>query len=256
MCMEICSHEIAFEWIRSGRDDQPFGRGDSRWVGNFVSHLLPKTFAAYTKVFHQIDASYENIDNPLSPKELEILRIPPCVEMRSFIENLRANGQGPRLRWKELAEFLKVPFQPELNHEWYRAKLEPGCWPRFLKGPDEGTLNHEECSALVSALLPSTGHQRCFFRFAEIPFIATDKPIMFQGSLDEVRTFLDDEVYRFTPEYWWPADRNWCVCSDYDLMFTVVGGSRDLISRLSENKVLECIEVKPSTRIDSYAVAK
>jgi hypothetical protein len=252
--METCSHEIAFEWIRSGRDDQPFGRDDPRWVGNFVSHLLPKTFATYAKVFHQIDVYYDNIDNPLSPKELEILRIPPCVELKSLIEKLRANCRGTRLRWKEIAEFLQVPFQPELNHEWYRAKLEAGCWPRFLKGPDEGTLNHEECSALVSVLLPFTGNQRCFFRFAEMPFVGTDKPLMFQGSLEEVKTFPGDEAYRFTPEYWWPADQSWCVCSDYDLMFTFVGGSKDLISRLSENEVLECIEVTLSTRIDSHAV--
>lgn len=41
---------------------------------------------------------------------------------------------------------------------------------------------------------------------------------------DEVRTFLTEGKYRFTPEYWWPTDCSWCLCSDYDLMFTVVGG--------------------------------
>ena len=95
-----------------------------------------------------------------------------------------------------------------------------------------------------------------FFRFAEMPFVGTDKPLMFHGSLQEVIAFLSDGAYQFTPEYWWPADRSWCVCSDYDLMFTVVGGSRDLISRLSEDDVLECIAVMPSTRIDSYAIMK
>lgn len=252
--METCSHEIAFEWIRSGRDDRSLGRADARWMGNFVSHLLPKTFATYAKVFHRIDAYYENVDNPLSRKEIEILRIPPCLGLKALIENLRANCRGTRLRWKEIAEFLHVPFQPELNHAWYWAKLEPGCWPRFLTGPDEGTLNDEECSALVSVLLPFTGNHRCFFRFAEMPFVGTDKLLMFQVPLEEVRTFLSNDAYQFTPEYWWPADRSWCVCSDYDLMFTVVGGSKDLISRLLENEVLECIEVTPSTRVDSYAV--
>ena len=59
--------------------------------------------------------------------------------------------------------------------------------------------------------------------------------------------------YQFSPEYWWPPNRAWCVCSDYDLMFTVVGGSRHLISALLKSDVLECLEVTPQTRIDSLA---
>jgi hypothetical protein len=250
--MQTSLDENAFEWICSGRDRRR-GRDDPGWRGNFVSHLLPKAFAAYAKVFHRIDAYYENIDSPLSQKESEIIRIPPCIELRSFIQDLRANRRGTQVRWKELAETFDVPFQPELNLEWYRTKLGPGCWPRFLKGPDEGTLDSGECAALVSVLLAFTGNQECFFRFAEIPFIGTNKQLSFHGALEEVVAFLDDGTYQFTPEYWWPANRSWCGCSDYDLMFTVVGGAEDLISRLLRNDVLECIEVTPSTRIDCYA---
>jgi hypothetical protein len=50
-------------------------------------------------------------------------------------------------------------------------------------------------------------------------------------------------------EYWWPPDRNWCVCSGHDLAFTIVGGSRKRASVLLASEVLEC----PHTRIDSLA---
>ncbi len=252
--MQACSDESAFDWIRKGRDAPCVH--DENWKGYFISNALPKSFACYAKIFHRIDANYEYIDNPLTPREEEIVQIPPCIELRSFIINLRTQHRGTRLKWKEIADVLGVPFQPELTHGWYRAKLEPGCWPRYLYGPSDGTLASEECNAAVSILRPFTGTQTCFFRFSEIPFIATKKQLLFMGNLEEVKTALDDSSYRFTPEYWWPANRSWCLCTDYDLMFTILGGSQDLISSFLDDNFLECIEVTASTRIDDLAPVK
>jgi hypothetical protein len=130
---------------------------------------------------------------------------------------------------------------------------EPGCWPRFLFGPGEGNLNTKELSEMLSVLRTLTGSQECFFRFAEIPFITTDKPILFRGVLDELPTFLANGKYQFTPEYWWPADHSWCVCSDYDLTFTIVAGSNELVSGVLNDATLEALLVTPQTRIDSHA---
>lgn len=130
---------------------------------------------------------------------------------------------------------------------------ESACWPRFLFGPDEGHLNDDELSEMVSVFDAFTGGQDCFFRFAEMPFITTDKPILFRGDLRELSTFLKGGKYQFTPEYWWPADHSWCVCSDYDLVFTIVAGSKELVSSVLNDGTLETLQVVPSTRIDNYA---
>jgi hypothetical protein len=100
-----------------------------------------------------------------------------------------------------LARQFGVPFESEICHEWFRVSMEElGCWPRFLFGPAEGNLNAEELSELLSVLRTFTGSQDCFFRFAELPFITTDKPILFRGVLDELSTFLANGEYQFTPE--------------------------------------------------------
>jgi len=67
---------------------------------------------------------------------------------------------------------------------------ELGCWPRFLGGPDEGGLSAEELSAVLSILQPFAGTRDSFFRFSEIAFIATDKPIHFSGTLEELSASL------------------------------------------------------------------
>ena len=167
---------------------------------------------------------------------------------------MRKENRGPRIRWRELANLFGAPFGAEICHEWFGASAEGrDCWTRFLGGPGEGNLNADELSAVLSALQKYAWNQDCFFRFAELPFVTTDKPILFRGGLQELRTFLDDGKYRFTPEYWWPVDHSWCVCSDYDLMFTIVAGSKELISGVLNNATLEAIQVTPQTRIDSYA---
>jgi hypothetical protein len=251
--MQPCSDHVAFEWIRSARQEL-LASDDSRWKGNFVSHLLPTSFEAYAKILHSIEPNYKNIDKPLSDREISLLKIPPCTRLRSFVESLRQERQAQKIRWQALARLFGVPFESGICHEWFRAKMEePGCWPRFLFGPDEGNLNDDELSEMVAVLGAFAGGQDCFFRFAEIPFITTDKPILFRGALSDLHEFLSDGKYQFTPEYWWPVDRSWYLCSDYDLTFSVVGGTRRLVDAVLNNTNVEALEVTPETRIDWLA---
>jgi hypothetical protein len=248
--MHVCSDKD-FEWIQRGVSEL-ISCEDPNWKGNFVSHLLPPTFESYAKILHRITAKYENVDSPLSDPEIAVLRVPPCAELRSFVEAQRGKGEAPRIRWRTLAELLGVPYDSEICHEWFRARLnDPTCWPRFLYGPDEGNLDHEELSEVLFILHPFIGRQECFFRFASIPLAGSDKPILFAGALDGVVDFLNENKYQFSPEYLWPSDRKWCLCTDYDLMFTFVGGSRELISAILESRTLETLQVAQQTRIDS-----
>ena len=114
--MHTCFDDTEFDWIRNGRQ-QTLSRYNSNWVGNFVSHLMPVRFEAYAKILHSIEANYENIDNPLSDREIAILKIPPCSELRSYVERMRKENQGPRIRWRSLAQLLGVPFAGEICHE-------------------------------------------------------------------------------------------------------------------------------------------
>ncbi len=246
--------QTTFDWIRYGRDERPNSRPPD-WKGNFVSSLIPPGFESYGKILHPIHARYEFIDNPLSERENAILKIPSCEPLKSFVEKCRKAASGDRILWRDLAALLGVPFAPGIKHEWYRETIQdPWCWPRLLSGPAEGWLEQEQCRALAGILEASGSSQECLFRFSDIPFYAPanqQQPQLFRGSLGEVCDFQSQRRLSF--EYWWPHNRQWCVCSDYDLEFTVVGGSRGLLSRLLRDDVLECIEVTQATRIDQYS---
>jgi hypothetical protein len=243
-----------FEWIKDGRS-KPTPRDNQKWPGCLLSVLVPPRFEAYAKILHRVTANYQHIDHPhpFTEKEIAILKIPPCPEIRSFVQTKREKSEGPRIKWKEIASYLGVPFEPQICHEWFRASMkEPACWPRFLYGPYEGNLDHEELSELVSILRPFTGQQDCFVRFAEIPLIGTDKPLLFDVALDEVVECGKENNYQFSPEYIWPSDRSWCLCSDFDFEFSFVGGPQELVSAILHSDTLESFQIAHDTRVDYF----
>ena len=74
---------------------------------------------------------------------------------------------------------------------------------------------------------------------------------MIEGNLDEVERFPNYGLgVRCTPTHWFPEDLSWLVCSDYDLTFSLVGGSEHLVQQLLDHPTLECVRVAPNTRVD------
>src|SRR5271165_7101779 len=153
--MQICDTDEAFQWIAKGRlfltARDP---NDDDWPGCTVRNLLPDAFECYAKIFQRLEANYENIDNPLSDDELKILKIPESPFLRELIMRLRADKDHVRVRWREAAAALGVPFVAELTDEWFRKRLEPGCWPRYIFGPGEGYIESEEYDELATILSP------------------------------------------------------------------------------------------------------
>jgi hypothetical protein len=76
--------------------------------------------------------------------------------------------------------------------------------------------------------------------------------MLFAGALDEVIEFGNENNYQFSPEYLWPSDRSWCLCSDFDSEFTFVGGPQELISAILASGELETFQITPQTRVDYF----
>src|ERR1035438_5470718 len=170
--------------------------------------------------------------------------------MKNKVPRLKTDKEAEAFLAHDLSDLDFSQFKPARFE--FEKKLEEGCWPRFLSGPSDGWLCEEECGELVSVLNECTDGNDCFFRFSEWLLYGQGKPLFFRGSLDELNEFRKTSGYKIGPEYWWPRSRNWCVCSDYDHTFTIVGGSKELISTLLTNDILECLEVTPLTRIDYF----
>jgi hypothetical protein len=241
-----------FNWIAESRSPTPRADEINAVTGVELTCVIPLKFERYAKILHRLDGYYENIDRALCADEIAILNLSDCAAVRNLVIEKRRSSSTSRIFWRDAATALGVPYAPELNHSWFSTRLKPHpeCWPRFISGPANGTLEAEECRELVALLTAVTGEQECYFRLPEIPFIATEQNLLFTGRLHQVEDFFVNGTFQFTPEYWWPTDRTWCVCTDYDLEFTIVGGQSILIDSLLRSEVLECIEIRRDTRVD------
>jgi hypothetical protein len=249
--MRPCTDKSAFDWIQNGRlEPNPLGHNDPAWIGNTVLHLIPNGFEAYAKIFHQLEARFDDPCKPLSIEEKNILKIGKCAPLADLVERHRSNRQS-RVWWSEAASILGVQYTGGLDLHWLRAQHEPGCWTRHIIGPGDGGLEPDEYDEIAGFLDGEEGSRECFFRLPEMPFILTDQTLLFQGAVDEVTSIPAEGPYRF-PEYWWSTTHQWCVCSDYDLFFTIVGGHRRLISKILNSSLLESIEIDSDLRIDSF----
>ncbi len=245
--MQALEDQGAFEWIRSARARLYSSSG---WPAILVSDLIPPGFEAFARILHRLDASYKEIDEPLSASEKAILKIPDCQPLTSFLKTRRNTSPTIRIKWKELAALLDVPYTPEIRFDWFRSKTDGWCLSQLLDSPGAWTVG-DECEEVCSTLADSAGNDACFFRISDnMMYSRPDRPQLFSGSLNEVIPFLKTQANPWF-EYWWPASHRWCLCDDDDLGVTIVGGSRELISSLCKSSVLECLEVESSNRVDN-----
>ena len=242
--MLACANENPFKWIEYGR--LPLRHPYQESQGNTVANLLPQTFEAYVKILHRIDVRYDWLDNSLSPKEMQILGMHSCRQLEEFAKSIR-DKSSTRVRWREICALLDLPFSAGITDDWFRERVESGCWPRYFYGPPDCCgLESEELSELIQTISIQSEPESCFVRLPQTPYIGTDKRLLYQGRFNDLIGLAEETP----PEYWWPTSEDWCVCSDYDLPFTVVGGKHRFIDQIVSNPLLESVPVAPSTRID------
>lgn len=202
--------------------------------------LLPRHFAAYAKVLHPV------------------FELPPDDHASTVGEpehdSLWSIPTTPRVRWTEVARRIGAPFDKELSASVGRA------WPDDLVS-NEGSLSPAIVDRLARALAYSTPQEvTCWWWVAAA--------MHFLPLLDPVERGLGDALCRVqlstlaeflrrhnvpSPTYWWPTDRAWCVCTDWDLCFTVVGGSESGIDRLLADSEIEGFRVRADDVVLRYS---
>ncbi|WP_438435247.1 hypothetical protein [Gorillibacterium sp. sgz500922] len=213
---------------------------------DYITSFIPKRYEAYCKLM-----------NPVYRDR--------TVQDKTIMWNLENENEeegavfDERVRFEELAREYSIPLE-RITIEMISYKCGHQL-PRYLSGSEVGTLEENECVKLVEELKPFTGTQKCFFYFDDMKVMASgsfsgkEKDIsgrLYSGKLEEVLSFYKGTEVDFSPTYWWPEDKSWCVTTNYDNSYTIIGGSNPLIDQLVGNKELECIKVDGSLKISLY----
>ena len=238
-------------WIEAGKLPAP-GPGAPCLVGN----CIPSGFEAYVKLLHPIyvDPTIKDHATSWHSAEQRDTGAPGILSTGTLVrESSYGRAKGERLRWEDLANRYGLTFHADVNDGSFTRYFSDRSWPRYLLGPDEGTLDPETCRELAAVLAPATLSQSVFFYYAGLS-VQGYEPRMYLGKLRDVMEFFEmNEDLLATPEYWWPESREWCVCTDWDLSFTLIGGSEETIRTISRSPILETLTVTPNSRVDWHA---
>jgi hypothetical protein len=261
--MDRLNGHAEYEWIGSAL--LPLQSSETPdWVGHTVGHVIPLVFHRYVKLLHPIYEDLSIADKKLTWDDVERAERPAkrrnmTDEERRIDEILNSSGRvvrqrtlvgsfiGSRVYWRQLAERWGKVYHPGITD---RGMVPPfTSWPRYLVGPEEGNLDVDQLRILAKALAPLTGDQACFFWWM---MVFREEP-MYRGHLVELPDAPAAQLDLRSPNYVWPLDRTWCICTDYDLCFTVIGGTDEVTSALMAETELEVLEIDSNTRVDYRA---
>jgi hypothetical protein len=62
---------------------------------------------------------------------------------------------------------------------------------------------------------------------------------LLRGPLGAYTHFSND------PNYWWPDDRAWCLCTDTDFTWSYMAGARECVDEVLALPVMDAVETKP-----------
>lgn len=256
------SDQSPYDWIRNGV--RPWEqRGND--IALRTLDEIPPTFPAYAKVFHPVfeDPDHpepertwdeeDRADRPTEPHPVLERMQNEGTYVRSGIGDLPPTGLR-RVRWSELAGQLGLPYGPEL----YAGDLDrawPGrSWPARYLGPDEGDLIPSMLHVLCDLVEDEGRPAPCYFwweMIAGTSALGSFDDHLFLGPLRKLPGFVAQK-HCLSPTYWWPEHRAWCVHTDYDSCFTIVGGSEALVERILEHAEVEGFRVQPNDALVLY----
>jgi hypothetical protein len=255
------------DWIRNGV--LPLLPAETPgWKGNTVAHCIPKVFASYVKVFHPIfedqsvmdksltwndaegDRDLRELANSLSSSAIEALMKNSVLTRGSS----RTDTVTKRVRWCELAKRYGLQFNPTITDQSFTRNFPGQSWPRYLIGPEEGTLDTDSTWTLANVLDGFAGHRDAYFMYSAIATRSWDCDLLYRAPLSQLSHVMQEAAVLThgwnTPTYWWSSDQNWCVYTSWDLTFTLVAGPTSIASAVLSADLLECVEVEPHTRVD------
>lgn len=252
------------DWIVKKIDSQKSGRA---WKGNFVSHLLPDRFDRYIKILHTIYEDESITDKQITWNQTEQENISEMTDdpVKSLLTDstmtfsgIGENFKGKRVKWIDLSQRYDVPYKKTININSFINRLPENSFPRYLVGPNEGSFEKHEILELIKILSPSCTKKDCYFYYDQLVFGDFDKEYFYKGKISELIDLYNHQDLPFenSPTYIWSETKDWCVNSDYDLCFTIIGCDSEIAERLLSSDILESIEVDRKTRIDYKADEK
>jgi hypothetical protein len=107
----------------------------------------------------------------------------------------------------------------------------------------EGFLDMERCVLLAHVPSKFTTSKKAYF-YSDFLAIGDTSSILFKGRLPDVGKLNYRRGPNSTPTYWWPEDRSWCIYTDLDLTYRLIGANEAAIRALEHDAEIEGFQIE------------
>jgi hypothetical protein len=210
--MTELSPDVAIAWIRKPLRPRVEGSGVR------LGEVLPDYFERYLRVFHHFE-----------------------------------NDAGQWTTWSERAKAARVQFHAQLS-ERALGRVIMGPWSDSPWYACEGWLDAWSRRAVSEILDSWAGGTEVSMYWGISEQVHGDSTLLLRRrpaalSTAQTRPVLGCELYA-GPEYVWPDDRSWVLCTDYDLTSTYIACDESLASAFLTSPDLEVLPTDPNDRVD------
>lgn len=189
--------------------------------------------------------------------------VPPVFLAYARLLHPAYDRKWSRVRWSTIARWSGATPHEESAFDVVGRSPEEAVESRpWEEDPAGGTLPAEECTILAGVLEEFTTTPEASwyafwrgFNYPDYPpagwpvLELTERTYVVQsGSVSAAPSIRVGEGYQ-SANIWWPADHAWCVSTEIDCRYTLIGGNEELIRTIEGRSDLEVIRNRAETRV-------
>lgn len=239
---------------------------------NKIHNTIPPIFESYCKIFHPFEVVVEE-NETLTKNERYgkwgsmLLKhdnkgIPHCYEVNERGEEIDIvkrkekeqhvweSKERKSISWKSVTEKYGLNYHSEINPDSFVRKFQQIGWPSNLGFPSEGFLPQPELEKFLEIAKKHTPSGRVYiYQKAPNTIWKNNEPEdLVLCSIAEVKEYFTNGFVG----YMYDEERRWIIFNDTDLYFSIVGGTKKLITDLQHSQ-LETLECREDTRVDNWS---
>jgi len=200
----------------------------------YLTMCCPLIFEKYVVVLHPYWINYE---------------VKKLIKAGSIIPNdLKKKYEFESLNWVDFFQNYGKKFDFDtalLKQEEIRKELLNPQWPEYVWFPAEGDLENKNLIAVRNAIKDTYGDVEVNYYYCLLKTRDIESEIIYKGKLSQLEQLWAKDDIRDNPTAIFPNSKEWCVVTDYDLPYTYIGGSNELIQKLLESKNLDIFSIEP-----------
>ena len=121
-------------------------------------------------------------------------------------------------------------------------------WPVYIWFPGGGNCETEDLKFILNSVKELFGDDLVNYYYCLLKVKKMENEKILRGPISEFDELKNKSDIRDSPTAIFPDNKKWCIVSDYDLPFTFVGGTKELVDKITSNNEFDIFKIIPKLK--------